>query len=94
MISTHPRPLSLTTSSCQFPKPAPPLFVTSMRCKRTTIISVFRQADFAILCADSQEVVSDYAKKETNKIKLINFYGNWSMATAGAGDATFIVSVR
>lgn len=44
----------------------------------------------AILCADSQEVVSDYAKTSTQKIKTLHSPNKWRIGIVGAGDAVCI----
>jgi hypothetical protein len=43
-----------------------------------------------ILSADSQEVVSDYSKTTTQKIRITEFFGNWRLGVAGSGDAAYI----
>jgi 20S proteasome alpha/beta subunit len=44
----------------------------------------------AVLCADSQEVVGDYAKTTTQKIQTLHAPGKWRIALVGAGDAACI----
>lgn len=55
-----------------------------------TIVSGFMTGNAAILSADSQEVVSDYSKTTTQKIRTIEFFGNWRLGIAGSGDAGYI----
>lgn len=40
----------------------------------------------AILCADSQEVVSDYSKGTTQKIRVTTFFDKWRIGIAGSSD--------
>ncbi len=44
----------------------------------------------AVLCADSQEVVGDYAKTTTQKIQTLHSPGKWRIALVGAGDSACI----
>jgi hypothetical protein len=46
--------------------------------------------DSAILCVDSLEVVSDYAKTTTQKIRTLHSPGQWRIGLAGAGDSACI----
>jgi hypothetical protein len=46
--------------------------------------------DSAIICADSQEVVSDYAKATTQKIRTLHSPGQWRIGLSGAGDSACI----
>ena len=56
-----------------------------------TIVSGFLTGESAIICADSEEVISDYSKSSTQKIRIVNFHGgNWRMGIAGSGDGTYI----
>jgi hypothetical protein len=56
-----------------------------------TIAMGFMIGDAVILCADSQEVISDYAKTTTQKIRNTTFYNNWRLGIAGsADDSTYL----
>lgn len=44
----------------------------------------------AILCSDSQEVVSDYGKTTTQKIRTLHSPDHWRIGLVGAGDAACI----
>ncbi len=55
-----------------------------------TIVAGFMTGDAAILSADSQEVVSDYSKATTQKIRITEFFRNWRMGIAGSGHAAYI----
>jgi 20S proteasome alpha/beta subunit len=58
--------------------PAKPKMVRpSLGVNRMTIVAGFRCCDGAILCADTQETISGYAKREVDKIT------NWSVAQYG-----------
>lgn len=55
-----------------------------------TIVVGFLTGDATILLTDSQEVISDYSKTTTQKIQLMNYYGNWRLGIAAAAeDATY-----
>jgi hypothetical protein len=77
-------------SPYQFPKPRPQPFTNFWRRSHVTIIGGFKGDNFAVLCADSQEVISDYSKQDAEKIKITDYYGNWHTGVASAGDAGFI----
>ena len=47
----------------------------------------FTTGDAAILCADTQETVSDYTKTTTQKIRVTTFFNNWRLAICGSADA-------
>ena len=51
-----------------------------------TIVVGFLTGDATILLTDSQEVISDYSKTTTQKIQLMNYYGNWRLGIAAAAD--------
>jgi hypothetical protein len=53
-----------------------------------TIAIGFMTGNASILCADSQEVVSDYAKTTTQKIRTTTFFENWRLGITGSGDDT------
>jgi hypothetical protein len=55
-----------------------------------TIVSGFMTGGAVILSADSQEVVSDYSKTTTQKIRITEFFGNWRLGIAGSGEAGYI----
>jgi hypothetical protein len=55
-----------------------------------TIAVGFMLGNAAVLCADSQEVVSDYAKTTTQKIQTMHSPGKWRFGLVGAGDAACI----
>ncbi len=59
-----------------------------------TICVGFEIGTAAILCTDSQEVVSDYSKTTTQKIQTTDYFGNWRMGIAGAGDAAYLDSFQ
>jgi hypothetical protein len=48
----------------------------------------FTTGDAAILCADTQETVSDYTKTTTQKIRVTTFFNNWRLAICGSSDAS------
>jgi hypothetical protein len=48
----------------------------------------FTTGNAVILCADSQETVSDYTKTTTQKIRVTTFFNNWRLAISGAADAS------
>lgn len=54
-----------------------------------TIALGFMLGNAAVICADSQEVVSDYAKSTTQKIFSLGS-SKWRIATVGAGDTACI----
>jgi len=72
------------------PPKADPPFKRKPERRRVTLIAGFLTRDAIVMAADSEEVISDYAKTSTQKIGIINFYGNWLMAIGGAGDAPYI----
>jgi hypothetical protein len=51
-----------------------------------TIVAGFRANTGAVLAADSQEVISDYAKTTTPKIRILHQGSEWRVAIAGAAD--------
>jgi len=53
-----------------------------------TIAIGFTTRDAVVLCADSQETVSDYSKTTTQKIRTVTFFNNWRMAVVGSSDAS------
>jgi hypothetical protein len=55
-----------------------------------TIVVGLMLGDSAIICADSQEVVSDYAKTTTQKIRTLHSPGQWRIGLSGAGDSSGI----
>jgi hypothetical protein len=55
-----------------------------------TIAIGFMLGNGAVLCADSQEVVSDYAKTTTQKIYSLESPGKWRIGLVGAGDVACI----
>jgi hypothetical protein len=56
-----------------------------------TIAVGFMTRNAVILCADSQEVVSDYTKTTTQNIRTTTFFNNWRIAVVGSGeDTTYI----
>lgn len=42
------------------------------------------------MAADSEEVISDYAKSSTQKIRITEYFNQWRLAIGGAGDGTYI----
>lgn len=58
--------------------------------RHVTLVTGFLTGNATILCADSQEVVGDYSKSSTQKIRVSNHHNNWVMAIGGAGDAANI----
>lgn len=58
-----------------------------------TIAVGFLTGDGAVLCADSQETISDYSKTTTQKIRTADFYGNWRLAIAGSSDAAHYIDL-
>jgi len=50
-----------------------------------TLVTGFMTGNAVILCADSEEVVGDYSKSRTQKIRPSMHHDNWRMAIAGAG---------
>jgi hypothetical protein len=55
-----------------------------------TIAIGFMLGNAAVICADSQEVVSDYAKTTTQKIHTLHSPQKWRVGLVGAGDAACI----
>jgi hypothetical protein len=55
-----------------------------------TIAAGFSAGGSVILCADSEETISDYAKSAAQKIFTCSFGDSWRLAIAGAGDASLI----
>jgi hypothetical protein len=56
-----------------------------------TVALGFQTGDAAILCADSQEVVSDYSKTTTQKIRTTTYHNNWRLGVVGsAEDAPYL----
>lgn len=58
-----------------------------------TIAVGFKTGNAVILCADSQETVSDYSKTTAQKIRTHTFYGTWRMAIAGSADEAQYIDV-
>src|SRR5208282_837741 len=56
--------------------------------KKMTIAVGFTTGDAVVLCADSQETVSDYSKTTTQKIKTTTFFNNWRLAIVGSSNAS------
>jgi hypothetical protein len=71
------------------PIPRPPFGRIPER-RRVTLIAGFLTGSCVVLAADSEEVISDYAKASTQKIRVTDCFGNWRIAIAGAGDGTYI----
>jgi len=55
-----------------------------------TIAIGFMLGNAAVICADSQEVVSDYAKTTTQKIYTLHSPQKWRIGLVGAGDTACI----
>ncbi len=53
-----------------------------------TIAIGFTTGNAVILCADSQETISDYTKTTTQKIKTTTFFDNWRLAIAGSSNTS------
>ncbi len=77
--------------------PKPPLpFLQKPKTKRLpkgspmTVVAGFRRGNFIAMAADSEEVIGDYSKVSTDKIKMTDFFGAWHMAIGGAGDSPYI----
>lgn len=81
MMLPFPKPLFL------HPKPRLP-YRSGM-----TIAVGFTTSDAVVLCADSQETVSEYSKSTTQKIRMVTSYGGpsgkpqWRIAIVGSSDA-------
>lgn len=73
-----------------FPKPntMPPFLRPKIKRlperKRVTIIAGFLAQEGWVLAADSQEIVSDYSKNTTQKIRVFTLPSGWRIAFAGA----------
>jgi hypothetical protein len=55
-----------------------------------TLIGAFRCMDGVVLFADRQETITDYAKWDVGKIKLLELVDTYRLLMAGAGDSDMI----
>src|ERR1019366_4053511 len=81
----YPRPPFIK----EFPRPF--LQLKPIRAAAGTSMTIgigFTTGDAVILCADTQETVSDYTKTTTQKIRVTTFFNNWRLAISGSSDAS------
>jgi hypothetical protein len=53
---------------------------------RMTVVAGFCNQEAVILCADSREVIADYSKKSTKKIRVYTKSGQFQIAVAGSAN--------
>src|SRR5437016_4309873 len=82
------------TGIIKMPKPPLPFHIPKPQRlaegKRMTLIGTLPVGGGAVLLADRQETISDYAKWDVDKIKHAELQGQYRFLMAGAGDANTI----
>jgi len=58
-----------------------------------TIAAGFMNGGSVILASDSRELIGNYAKKTTQKIKITDYYNNWRFGIVGASDDAHYVDL-
>jgi 20S proteasome alpha/beta subunit len=58
------------------------------RTKRMTVVAGFVNREAVVLCADSREIIGDYSKKSTKKIRVYTKAGKFQVGIAGSADHT------
>ena len=81
----YPRPPFIK----EFPRPFLQLKPIRAAARKSMTIGIgFTTGDAVILCAETQETVSDYTKTTTQKIRVTTFFNNWRLAISGSSDAS------
>src|SRR5260370_34473854 len=82
------------TGIIKTPKPPSPFYIRKTQRlperKRMTLIGALPCGGGAVLLADRQETITDYAKWDVDKIKHAELQGHYRFLMAGAGDGNTI----